>query len=61
MNVYATNLGYREVYRLAEFMKSISYNGIWDDVAVSFSYNLKKDSPYCTTENGQIIGLPEDK
>lgn len=61
MNVYATNLGYREVYRLAEFMKSISDKGIQGDVAVSFSYSQRDDSPYCTTEKGQIIGLSEDE
>ena len=61
MNVYATDLGYREIYRLGEFMQKIADKGIWDDVAVSFSYSHRDDSPYCTTENGQIIGLTDEE
>ena len=55
MNVTARGLGYREVDRLADFMKAVADKGIEDDVAVAFSYSLKEDEAYCTTENGKII------
>lgn len=59
MNVTARNLGYREIDRLADFMKAISKYGIPDDVAVTFSYNMREDEAYCTTENGQTIMASE--
>ena len=57
MNVTARGLGYREVDRLADFMKAVADKGLGleDDVAVAFSYSLKEDEAYCTTENGKII------
>ena len=59
MNVYASNLGYRELDRLADFMKKVAEHGLYDDVPVSFSYNWRDDEGYCTTENGEMISMTD--
>lgn len=55
MEIKARDLGYREVFRLAEFMQRIADKGIPDDVANKFSYCLAADEPYVITESGKII------
>lgn len=59
MNVTASDMGYREIDRMADFMKAVSKYGLWDDVAVSFSYNHRDDEAYCTTENGEIVTMSD--
>lgn len=55
MNVTCRDIGYRELKILAEFMQSIAENGLFDDVPVTFAYDLHNDCAYCTTENGEKI------
>ena len=52
MRIKADGLGYREVLRLAEFMKKVAEHGLYNDVAETFGYDLKKDTPYVETECG---------
>lgn len=55
MRINANGLGYREVYRLAEFMKRIADKGIENDVAEEFGYDMYRDDPYCKTADGNKI------
>ena len=60
MRVNVSGLGYREIYRLAEFMMIIADNGISGDVAETFGYNLAVDEAFVETENGSVIWANED-
>ena len=59
MNVTCRNLGFREIQILANFMQEISRNGLFDDVPVTFAYDMRNDRAYCTTENGDIVTSDE--
>lgn len=55
MFIEMQQLGYRELYTLADFMRDIAKNGIPDDVASRFWYDFSNDCAVCETENGNII------
>lgn len=55
MRINAENLGYRETYRLAEFMMRIADKGIPNDTAEEFGYDAYRDEAYCETENGNVL------
>lgn len=55
MNINIGGLGYREVYRLGDFMKRVADKGIQGDVADVFSYDFYNDEPYLITGKNVII------
>lgn len=55
MYIVKQELGYRELFTLAEFMREIANNGISGDCAECFYYDFANDCAVCETENGNII------
>lgn len=55
MNINVGGLGYREVYRLGDFMKRVADKGIENDVVEGFAYDFYNDEPYLITEKQIII------
>lgn len=55
MKILSQDLGYREMHTLAKFIEAIAWNGIPNDVAEVFYYDLDNDCAVCETESGNII------
>lgn len=55
MRINVEGLGYREIYRLGDFMKRVADKGIENDVVDVFSYDFYDDEPYLITEKNVII------